>query len=188
MHIFGWPTPPPRIWIWIRIRIKILSWIQIRIKTGGGGCTWRGGGGCAYILCIPPGYAPVQEGKNYPKNRKKRNFKFLSAGCSLLIAEGFSGGLDVLYGGLGITANFDIKKTCFFSAVGYGSAFKPMRIRNTVINAKKYPPSWYWWPWCPGWRRPWARPGWCPGCPRECPPSGPRGRAAASAGSPAAAT
>ncbi len=36
MHIFGWPTPPPRIWIWIwiriRIRIKILSWIRIRIR------------------------------------------------------------------------------------------------------------------------------------------------------------
>jgi hypothetical protein len=31
-----------------------------------------------------------------------RNFMFLSAGCSLLGAEGFSCCLDVLYGGLGI--------------------------------------------------------------------------------------
>ncbi len=37
------------------------------------------------------------------KNRKKsRIFMFLSAGCSLLRAEGFSCSLGVLYGGLGI--------------------------------------------------------------------------------------
>jgi hypothetical protein len=37
------------------------------------------------------------------KNRKKgRNFMFGSAGCSLLRAEGFSCGLDVLHGGLEI--------------------------------------------------------------------------------------
>ncbi len=37
------------------------------------------------------------------KNRKKsRIFMFLSTGCSLLRAEGFSCSLGVLYGGLGI--------------------------------------------------------------------------------------
>jgi hypothetical protein len=37
------------------------------------------------------------------KSRKKlRNFMFLSAGFSLLRAEGFFFNLDVLYGGLGI--------------------------------------------------------------------------------------
>ncbi len=45
----------------------------------------------------------IQEGKNDPKNRKKyRIFKFWSAGCSLLRAEGFSCSLGVLYGALGI--------------------------------------------------------------------------------------
>jgi hypothetical protein len=39
-----------------------------------------------------------------PKNRKKdRIFIFSSAGCSLLMAEGFSCSLGILYGGLGIS-------------------------------------------------------------------------------------
>jgi hypothetical protein len=38
------------------------------------------------------------------KNRKKsRIYIFLSTGCSLLRAEGFSCSLNVLYGGLGIS-------------------------------------------------------------------------------------
>jgi hypothetical protein len=38
------------------------------------------------------------------KNRKKsRIFMFLSTGCSLLRAEGFSCSLGILYGGLGIS-------------------------------------------------------------------------------------
>jgi hypothetical protein len=38
------------------------------------------------------------------KNRKKSSiFMFLSTGCSLLRAEGFSCSLGVLYGGLGIS-------------------------------------------------------------------------------------
>ncbi len=38
------------------------------------------------------------------KNRKmSRIFMFLSTGCSLLRAEGFSCSLGVLYGGLGIS-------------------------------------------------------------------------------------
>ena len=47
-----------------------------------------------------------------PKNRKKdRIFIFLSAGCSLLRAKGFSCSLGVLYGGLGIgKLQFLIKK------------------------------------------------------------------------------
>ncbi len=46
------------------------------------------------------------------KNRKKsRMFMFLSTGCSLLRAEGFSFSLGVLYGGLGIIKlQFLIKK------------------------------------------------------------------------------
>jgi hypothetical protein len=46
------------------------------------------------------------------KNRKKyRIFMFLSAGCALLRAEGFSCSLGVLYGGLGISKwQFLIKK------------------------------------------------------------------------------
>ncbi len=42
--------------------------------------------------------------KNTHKNREKVNkFHFLNTGCSLLRAEGFSCGLDILYGGLGIS-------------------------------------------------------------------------------------
>ncbi len=46
------------------------------------------------------------------KNRKKcRIFMFLSTGCSLLRAEGFSCSLGVLYEGLGISKlQFLIKK------------------------------------------------------------------------------
>jgi hypothetical protein len=46
------------------------------------------------------------------KNRKKsRIFRFLSTGCSLLRAEGFSCSLGVLHGGLGISnLQFLIKK------------------------------------------------------------------------------
>ncbi len=54
------------------------------------------------------------------KNRKKsRIFMFLSTGCSLLRAEGFSCSLGVFYVGLGIgKLQFLIqKKLCFFSAV-----------------------------------------------------------------------
>jgi hypothetical protein len=36
------------------------------------------------------------------KNRKEKKFMFLSAGCSLLRAEGFFCSLVFLYGGLGI--------------------------------------------------------------------------------------
>ena len=46
---------------------------------------------------------PDSEGQKNHKHRKKLiNFIFLSAGCSLLTAEGFSCGLGVLYGSLGI--------------------------------------------------------------------------------------
>jgi hypothetical protein len=62
------------------------------------------------------------------KNRKKsRIFMFLSTGCSLLRAEGFSCSLGVLYGGLGISKlQFLIKKIeiefpaiIFFSILGH---------------------------------------------------------------------
>jgi hypothetical protein len=64
------------------------------------------------------------------KNRKKsRIFMFLSTGCSLLRAEGFSSSLDVLYGGLGISKlQFLIKKIeikfpaiNFFAILGHQS-------------------------------------------------------------------
>jgi hypothetical protein len=62
------------------------------------------------------------------KNRKKyRIFMFLSTGCSLLRAEGFSCSLGVLYGRLGISKlQFLIKKIeikfpaiNFFSILGH---------------------------------------------------------------------
>ncbi len=47
--------------------------------------------------------------------KKGRNFKFLSARCSLLRAEGFSCSLDVLYVGLGYSKlQFLIKKILIF--------------------------------------------------------------------------
>ncbi len=55
----------------------------------------------------------IQECKNDPQKLKKvQNFHvFLSTGCSLLRAEGFSCSLGVLYGGLGISKlQFLIKK------------------------------------------------------------------------------
>jgi hypothetical protein len=42
----------------------------------------------------------IQESKNGPQNFKQAK-KILSAGCSLLRAEGFSCCLDFLYGGYG---------------------------------------------------------------------------------------
>jgi hypothetical protein len=45
----------------------------------------------------------IQKGKKLPA-------KYADAGCSLLRAEACSCSLDVLYGGLGIIAIFDIKK------------------------------------------------------------------------------
>jgi hypothetical protein len=72
-----------RIRIRIRIRINLSGWIRIRIQ-------------------IPDPDSGVQ--KMTHKNRKKsRIFMFLSTGCSLLTAEGFSCSLGVLYGGLGIS-------------------------------------------------------------------------------------
>ncbi len=51
------------------------------------------------------------------KYRKKRKFMFRGAGCSLLMAEGFFCGLDVLSEGLGIGklwVVFDLKIFIFF--------------------------------------------------------------------------
>ncbi len=53
--------------------------------------------------------------KRSHKNGKKfRNFMFWSAGCSLLMAEGFCCSLDVLYGGLGICQNVFVFSCKFF--------------------------------------------------------------------------
>jgi hypothetical protein len=53
----------------------------------------------------------IQEGKNEKNRKKSRIFMFLSTGCSLLRAEGFSCSLGVLYEGLGISKfKFLIKK------------------------------------------------------------------------------
>jgi hypothetical protein len=69
----------------------------------------------------------IQEGKNDPQNRKKyRIFMFISAGCSLLRAEGFSCSLGIL-GGLGISKlQFLIKKIKIkFPAVNFFSVVEP---------------------------------------------------------------
>ncbi len=59
------------------------------------------------------------------KSRKKwRNFMFWSAGCSLLVTEGFFCKLDVLYVGLGIgvvNCSFYLKKYNIFSAVNFSN-------------------------------------------------------------------
>jgi hypothetical protein len=69
----------------LRIRIRIESRI---IQVSGSGSVFG---------------IRIQEGKNDHKYKKKiKNFMFISAGCSLLRAEGFFCNLDVLYGGLGI--------------------------------------------------------------------------------------
>jgi hypothetical protein len=54
----------------------------------------------------------IQEGKKTHKNGKKPEFScFLSTGCSLLRAEGFSCSLGIFYGGLRIRKlQFLIKK------------------------------------------------------------------------------
>jgi hypothetical protein len=88
------------------------------------------------------------------KNKKKsRIFMFLSTGCSLLRAEGFSCSLGVFYGGRGISKlqfwikKIEIKFPIFFnfrssnpgSAVrkNAGSGSKSMRIRNPGRMDKK---------------------------------------------------
>jgi hypothetical protein len=48
------------------------------------------------------GYGSRRAKMTLKSRKKSRNFMFLSAGCSLLRAEGFFCILDVLYGGLGI--------------------------------------------------------------------------------------
>jgi hypothetical protein len=54
---------------------------------------------------------PDPGGQKYKNRKKSRIFMFLSTGCSLLRAEGFSCSLGILYGGLGINKlQFLIKK------------------------------------------------------------------------------
>ncbi len=77
------------------------------------------------------------------KTRKKyRIFMFLSTGCSLLRAEGFSCSLGVLYGGLGISKlQFLIKKISIkFPAIDFFKylVLKPgIRIRNPDPQLEK---------------------------------------------------
>ena len=70
------------------------------------------GSGSAWTRINLSCWIRIQEGKNDPqKYKKSRIFMFLSTGCSLLRAEGFSCSLGVLYGGLGISKlQFLIKK------------------------------------------------------------------------------
>ncbi len=82
----------------------------------------------------------IQEGKNYsPKIEKKvryGNFMFLSAGCSLWRAEGFSCSLDVLYGGLGISKlQFFIKRYPIFSNCKF--------VQYLIIKTLDPVPDWY---------------------------------------------
>ncbi len=77
------------------IRINLSCWIRIRIR----------------IQIVDPDPAPG--GQKWPTKIEKtsRIFMFLSTGCSLSRAEGFSCSLGVLYGGLGISRlQFLIKK------------------------------------------------------------------------------
>ncbi len=74
-------------------RIKLSCWIRIRIQI------------------VDPD--PDPGGQKWPTKieKKSRIFMFLSTGCSLLRAEGFSCSLGVLYGGLGKSKlQFLIKK------------------------------------------------------------------------------
>ncbi len=70
------------------------------------------------------------------KNRKKKNFMFRSAGCSLLRAEDFSCSLGVLYGGLGNKsfARLYIKKN--FAAVNF---FKILAIKTLNLDPDPHP-------------------------------------------------
>jgi hypothetical protein len=70
------------------------------------------------------------------KNRKKlTNLIFLSAGCSLLRAEGFSSSLDVLYGGLGIgKLQFLISKR--------KKVLSALNFQFLVIESKTLDPDW----------------------------------------------
>ncbi len=83
----------PGFRIRIRIRINLSCGIRIRIQ-----------------IADPD---PDPGGQKWPTKIEKRTefFFFLSAGCSLLRAQGFSCSLGVLYGGLGISKwQFLIKK------------------------------------------------------------------------------
>jgi hypothetical protein len=76
---------------------------------------WEVGGGAGGALILDPEFRiriGSRRAKMTHKNIKKsRIFMFLSTGCSLLWAEGFSCSLGVLYGGLGISKlQFLIKK------------------------------------------------------------------------------
>jgi hypothetical protein len=84
-----------------------LAWVVARVSD-----PYPDPHGSAWIRINLSCWIRIQEGINDHKNRKKsRIFKFLSPGCSLLRAEGFSCSLGVLYGGLGISnLQFLIKK------------------------------------------------------------------------------
>ncbi len=92
------------------------------------------------MQCFGPGFTQVsgsgfRRAKMAHKGRKKlKNFMFLSAGCSLLRAEGFLCDMNVLFGGLGKNCSFLSKKkisSCkFFPVFGYqnpGSGLDPDR-------------------------------------------------------------
>ncbi len=86
----------------LRIRIGIHSqgFGSVSVSGSASICVAGSRSGSAFKLRIR---IRIQEGKNDLQNRKKsRIFMFLSTGCSLLRAEGFSCSLGVLYGGLGI--------------------------------------------------------------------------------------
>ncbi len=106
------------------IRINLSCWIRIRIRI--------------QIADLDPDPG----GQKLPtKNRKKsRIFIFLSTGCSLLRAEGFSCSLGVLYGGLGISKlQFLIKKIGItFPAINFFQfqVIKPwIRIRDPDLES-----------------------------------------------------
>jgi hypothetical protein len=58
--------------------------------------------GATLFLSAASGSGPRRTNMTHKNRKKLINFIFVSAGCSLLRAEGFSCSLNALYGGLGI--------------------------------------------------------------------------------------
>ncbi len=82
----------------------------------------------------------------HKKRKKYRIFMFLSTGCSLLRAEGFSCSLGVLYGGLGISKlQFLIRKieikfpaVNFFTILGHQTLDPDPKLEK-MLDPDPYP-------------------------------------------------
>ncbi len=106
---------------------------QLCDKCGSGGSLYQAGKKRVVLLYR------FKRARLTHKNRKKlRNFMFWSAECSLVRTEGFSIGLDVLCGGIGISKLQFKKKYQIFLQLSIFFKFwslKPwIRIRSPVFN------------------------------------------------------